>query len=688
MSRASIFLFILLFSFQVIFAQTSPNADSSQVLQEVIVKGYEQNRKLIETGASVGVIKKEQFLRYAPGSMLSAMNTIPGVRMEERSPGSYRLSIRGSSLRSPFGVRNVKVYLDGIPFTDAGGNTYLNQLSPDAISSLEILKGPGSSVYGAGTGGVVLLNTMPVDTGRFARLELSGGSYQAKNISVNAGIRNDHFASSISYSHQQADGFRQQSAMRRDLFAWNARITASEKQSVAIHILYGDLYYQTPGALTLTEYNANNKQARPAAGGFPGAVQNKAAIYQKTLWAGLTHHYKFSDHFENQTSVYANYSTVRNPAVRNYEERNEPGIGARTVFSWKGAINNTTLNITGGGEFQQGYPHIRVANNKFGNPDSLQTKDEVRISQAGVFLQAELNFKGGWIFTAGGSLNTTKVLIDRVSVFPVFTFQSNFHNEIAPRVSILKKLNNHLSVYALASKGFSPPTVAELLPSTTVINTSLQAEQGVNVEGGIKGSFIRSRLTLDINTYSFRLQNTIAQRRDASGADYFVNTGTSRQKGIEAALNLNVFRNSSQFIRSLNLWTDYTYQHFRYGSFKQLTNDFSGNQIPGTTPNALASGVAVVSALGVYVNISYYYSDHINLNDANSAIASPYQIAGFRGGYRIMLGRHFSADVYLSGDNMFDERYSLGNDINAAANRYYNIATGRNFQCGVILKAN
>ncbi|MEO6931904.1 MAG: TonB-dependent receptor, partial [Chitinophagaceae bacterium] len=444
----------------------------------------------------------------------------------------------------------------------------------------------------------------------------------------------------------------------------------------------------TPGALTLAEYAANNRQARPAAGAFPSAVKNKAAIYQKTLWAGLSHHYAFNKHFENQTSVYLNFSTVKNPAVRNYEERNEPGLGARTVFSWKGAIDRTTINVTGGGEFQQGYPHIRVANNKLGNPDSLQTADEVKISQAGVFLQAELNFTGGWIITAGASLNTTRVFIDRVSVSPVFRFESNFHNEVAPRVSLLKKLTANLSVYALASKGFSPPTVAELLPSTTVINTSLQAEQGVNVETGIKGSFIRSRVTVDINTYSFRLQNTIAQRRDASGGDYFVNTGNSRQKGVEAAVNMRIIQNDTRVIRSLTVWTDYTYQHFRYGSFKQLVNDFSGKQIPGTTPNALAAGLAVVSSMGIYANINFYYSDHIYLNDANSAVASPYQIAGFRGGYRTTLGKRFSAEIYVSGDNVFDERYSLGNDINAAANRYYNVATGRNFQGGVIFRAN
>src|ERR1035438_9770081 len=96
------------------FSQTGiPATDSSghstQSLQEVVVKAYEQNRKLIEVPASIGLLGEPQLSRYGNRSILSAMNTIPGIRMEERSPASYRLNFRGSSLRSPFGVRDVKI---------------------------------------------------------------------------------------------------------------------------------------------------------------------------------------------------------------------------------------------------------------------------------------------------------------------------------------------------------------------------------------------------------------------------------------------------------------------------------------------------------------------------------------------------------------------------------------------------
>src|ERR1700691_5569686 len=118
--------------------------DSSDVktLNEVVIKAYEQNRKLIDVAAPVAVTGQAQLNRYSNMSILPALNITPGVSMEERSPGSYRLNIRGSSLRSPFGVRDVKIYLDDIPLTDPSGNTYLNELSFYNFQSAEIIKGP------------------------------------------------------------------------------------------------------------------------------------------------------------------------------------------------------------------------------------------------------------------------------------------------------------------------------------------------------------------------------------------------------------------------------------------------------------------------------------------------------------------------------------------------------------------
>jgi outer membrane receptor protein involved in Fe transport len=156
------------------------------------------------------------------------------------------MNIRGSTLRSPFGVRNVKVYWDEIPFTDPGGNTYLNQLSYYNFNSIEIIKGPGGSLYGAGTGGVILINGMPAKWSTGADANYVAGSFGLSSLNVQVKAGNENHRNLIGYTHQTSDGYRDHTAMRRDIANWQTQIRANERQTLSASVLYGDLYYQTP----------------------------------------------------------------------------------------------------------------------------------------------------------------------------------------------------------------------------------------------------------------------------------------------------------------------------------------------------------------------------------------------------------------------------------------------------------
>ena len=136
-------LFALVVTTTTAWGQEKPSltdtTQATRLLEEVIVSAFNYQRPWLTTAAAIGQVGQQEFSLFNDVSILSVVNTIPGVRMEERSPGSYRFSIRGSTLRSPFGVRNVKVYLNGLPFTDPGGNTYLNLLDIKTIQSTEIV---------------------------------------------------------------------------------------------------------------------------------------------------------------------------------------------------------------------------------------------------------------------------------------------------------------------------------------------------------------------------------------------------------------------------------------------------------------------------------------------------------------------------------------------------------------------
>src|SRR6201996_2273480 len=183
--------------------------DTSKHLSGATVTGYLIEQPVLSVPASVSVLTLVQLGLQPENSLVSALNTVPGVRMEERSPGSYRLSIRGSLLRSPFGVRDVKIYYDEIPLTDAGGNTYLNAIDVNSVQGIEILKGPDGSLFGANSGGVVLINPVNrYNDSSYVTAGLTGGSYGLvhENVGLQNVSKNNQF--NFNQSYETAHGYR------------------------------------------------------------------------------------------------------------------------------------------------------------------------------------------------------------------------------------------------------------------------------------------------------------------------------------------------------------------------------------------------------------------------------------------------------------------------------------------------
>ncbi len=606
---------------------------------------------------------------------------MPGVRMEERSPGSYRFGIRGSSINAPFGVRNVKVYYNDIPYTDPGGNTYLNQLGFYNINSIEIIKGPGSSLYGAGMGGVALINSMPDRWQQGATVSYTGGSYALNSAAAEVRVGDSSFRNAIRYQHLNSDGYRVQTRMNKDVLSWDAVMARGKRSQLSTHFLYGELYYQTPGALTLAQYNADPRQARPPAGTIPGAVAAGAAIWQTTLLAGFTYKQQIGDHWSNKTTLYGNYARQLNPNLRNYSRTSEPHFGGRTQLQYDHDLASGSLQWLVGAEVQQGLSQYRTYQNVNAQPQNIQGDQEVNNRLLFGFTQLTAQI-GKWIFTGGVSLNQLDVTLRTIASTQYTEQHRTFSNEIAPRLAVLHRVGSNTSVFAAVEKGFTPPATAELAPTGSAVNFGLQPVQGWNYELGVKGYAQGHRLYYDVNAFYFALQNAVVQRRDSAAGDYYVNAGSTQQAGIEAYANYKLLQQPTSFINGADIYMSYTGNYFHYGRFQQLTSDYSGKQMPGVAPHTLAAGFLLRSRPGIYVNVNYFYSDRIALDDGNTAHANDYHLLGAKLGYSRGV-RRYSLDIFIGADNILDQRYSLGNDINAAAGRYYNAAAPRNYYAGI-----
>jgi iron complex outermembrane receptor protein len=137
-------------------------------------------------------------------------------------------------------------------------------------------------------------------------------------------------------------------------------------------------------------------------------------------------------------------------------------------------------------------------------------------------------------------------------------------------------------------------------------------------------------------------------------------------------------------VTSFRLWTSYTYNHYRFDDYVNDGNNYSGNALTGVSPTLIAFGADLNFRKGMYINITGNYSERLPLNDANTDFAADYFLLGSRIGYKATIG--LPIEIFAGVDNAFDRKYSLGNDLNAAGGRYYNVAAGRNFYAGIVVK--
>jgi iron complex outermembrane receptor protein len=622
-----------LFFYFPLFAQK----DSTTILEEVQVTIFEQKRSALNTPDAF--VRTPDLQRLSSINFVSALNSMAGIRMEERSPGSYRIAIRGSSLRAPFGVRNTKVYWNQIPFSDAGNNTYIALLEPALFSSLTVTKGPAAGIYGAGTGGALLFESTP--KGRILNIENIYHSLGGLKSSLDLSSENHRLYASFN----QIEGYRAQSAMKKQWISYEFHHSFAKELNLDMTTYYADLAYQTPGGLTKAQFVANPLQARPAAGIFKSAQQQRATFHIKSFGVSARAAQVLNSQWAWDLSQSLQVNRIENPTIRNYEIRQEPNYSTRGVLHRKGVINSDL-----GFEYQAGQMNSSTFGNRNGVKDTLQLTQNTHVQQGSLFLQNEYAGLNKWIFTFSGSLSS--YWTEYLSNEAIFS----------PRLAILRKINPHQSIVAKIAHGYSPPSIAELRPSTGEINTKLKAEKGWNHEITYRGKY--DKFSWDVSVYQFNLDETIVIRRAADGSDYFTNAGSTTQQGLELS--------STWMINSqLSVEQSHTWQNFRFAN---------GNFLTGTTPYQQATTLLWRHPSGLSLMQNFQFVDYQYLNDANTERMTSYRLWNTKISYA-----RKKWTLWATADNLGDERYSSGPDLNATGGRFYNPSPGRNFHIGLQL---
>lgn len=675
-------LFILLFS--TAFAQTI-KPDSIKKLEEVTVKGYYNNQTLLRSVSAVNLIDSSLIKNQPNSSLVSMLNTVPGVRMEERSPGSYRLSLRGSLLRSPFGIRNIKIYIDDFPLTDAGGNTYLNALDASAIGMMEIYKGPEANIFGANTGGAILINPSIINRNEI-NFSATGGSYGLFHQTASIKRQYKKYSFSFSEGYQRSDGYRENSAMDRKYLQTLQQWNYNNAGSLKAFAFYSDLKYQTPGGLTALQSEQNPRLARPATSTLPGAISQRAAIYNKTIFGGISNAYQISKRLKHVIALFTSYTDFKNPFITNYEQRYESTLGLRTFLDYAEVKENIRLNAQIGLESSGTKSQIKNFNNNAGEATAMQASDRLKAGQDFAYLRLNFDIKNKLLIELASSLNFYSYYYE--SYFPVViaSKQRKFDAQFMPKAAVSYLITSDFSARASISKGYSPPTIAEVRASDNNINNDLQAEFGWNYELGTRYKTKNNRFYASGNLFSYQLKDAIVRRLNQNDTEYFTNAGGTRQRGIELETAIWIISNNASFLTGLHWRTNYTYSHFRFENFTSGINMFDGNKLTGVPENVLINSLEFNFPKTIYLFVQHNYTSSIPLNDANTVFAKRYHLVESKLGVRNLNINKISLDLFAGVNNLLNVKYSLGNDLNAANGRYFNPATGINFYTGLSIR--
>lgn len=684
-------LWLLLFSGLAVSAQKkndndndNDKRDTTQLLHPVIVRGYLSQQPMLSVPASVSVLTAEQIKLQPENSLVSTMNTVPGVRMEERTPGSYRLSIRGSLLRSPFGVRDVKIYMDDFPFTDAGGNTYLNTIDFNSVKGVEVLKGPDGSLFGANSGGVVIINTDDHYTdSAYLAAGVNAGSYGLVHQQAEVNLAGFSF----NQAYETYDGYRDHSYMRRTYLQAKNDWQYAPNSTLRFFAVYSDLKYQTPGGLTMAQYMADPQAARPPTATLPGAIQQQIGIATKIFYRGLSNNWQITPRLKNVLTVFSNRVDFANPFITNYEQRVEKSMGMRTYLEWsskKYLYYNWKGDI--GLEVQKTQSDIDNYDNHAGEKGAMQTGDDINTHQYFFFARYVGDFWKKLHAEAGASLNYYGY--DFKNNYPLkqaaFT-NRDFTPEVMPRVALSYQLTNNFVWRASVSRGYSAPTTAEVRPTDNVINTALNPQDGVNYETGFRLRDQFERFMLDASVFYYRIGNAIVRELHPDETEYYINAGGTRQPGVEvygSAWLISPQR--SGLVRGVQLNESLTLSKFTFTNYTVAGANYSGNKLTGVPAQVSITGLQLLLANEVTIYGQYNYTSSLPLNDANTAYARRYHLVQAKASWQWISKIYtFRMNFYAGADNLLNQHYSLGDDLNAVGNRYYNPAPMRNYYIGV-----
>ncbi len=661
-------------------------------LDEVVVEAFNRSRRLVDVPGSITLIQGARIERENPVTVVPVINHAPGVFAHSGALNTSRITIRGIGARVPYATGKVRAYLNNIPLTNGSGISIIEDIDPSLIERAEIIKGPATSVYGAGLGGTVILRAKdPALLPSGISNSFHAGSWDLYRNSLGFNTGNEQYGISLQYNHTQSSGYRQNNEYRRDGLSILGRAMPDKGPDITFLLVYTGLKAQIPSSIDSTTFVTD-----PSAAAQNWLRTRGYEDYDKLL-AGVSADYRIAGSLNAGFSLFSTLydENELRPFDVLYEER--ASVGSRFKLVYDGRLSAGSWQVLGGGElFLEQYGYRSYENiGGVGEKGGLISDNRELISYYNAFAQADIDLHRLRL-SSGLNINSSKT--DYSDLFnQAHDNQSgkySYGNIVSPRISANYRYFMSNSVFLTVSHGFSPPSLAETLTPEGYVNPGIKPERSWSIEGGIRGNLMNHRFFYDINIYSMRVSDLLVAERVAEDAWVGKNAGESLHRGLEAELQLDIVRREEgaaagwwQPVR-LTVSPNLTVNNFIFTDFIDDRIDYSGNYLPGIPGTVINAGFYGALNGGLYALVNLRSVGTMPMNDLNSLWSQSYFLAGATAGYRHRFPFNLRGEAWISSGNIFNRSYASMILVNAPVfnnrpPRYYYPGDPRNFSAGV-----
>ena len=604
-------------------------------------------------------------------SLFESLGNVPGLFAQ--NPDNYaqdlRISIRGFGARAAFGIRGIRLLVDGIPESTPDGQADVDNIDPSAIGRMEVMRGPSSSMYGNAAGGVINLQTDDAADVPIVEARISAGSFGFRNITLKTAYQKGIFQYVLSASRNETDGFRAHSRSENNIINAKLRFDFDSLTKLMVLVNYGySPVADDPGGLIAAQATDTRQIAHP------NNLRFNAGESVQQGRVGLTFEKKTGKHL-----IYARgFATKR--AFTNFLAFQAAGAGSIDRVFGGGSLQYQFSDRWG----SVGY-RARIGADAETQNDIRRRYDNLNGERGKTTFDQLEQFRSTALYlTQELSLNKFTVLTglryDRIRQFVTDNFLSDGdqsggrnYTTINPTVGVSYEFGKRASLYANVGSSFETPTMSELSNNPTGtggFNPDLAPQKATNLEIGTK-LFLSRFLRLDLALFNVEVRDELVpfQITGQTGRVFYRNAGSSKRQGVELGLN-------AVLAKGLSLVVNYTYSDFKYGTYKTTVGTFDGNTLPGVPKNLAYGELRYFQEKGLFVIAQLRRASSLFADDANAVTSPDYTLINLRLGYHFNAGR-LSIEPYAGVNNLFDVAYFQNVQINAAANRYFEPAVGR-----------